>query len=70
MNAIVICDFVAPLPEIRAIIKPDCLVWVNTIKESRFSDTNRLFIEPDNYNFRVTDYNFDNWADKLIEYIL
>lgn len=54
----VIADFVCPLPEMREIFNADYVVWMDTIKSSRFSDTNSVFIPPTKFNCRVT--NFDN----------
>jgi adenylylsulfate kinase len=51
----VICDFVCPLPEMRDNFAADWTVWVDTIKEGRFSDTNKLFVPPTYYDFRITE---------------
>lgn len=64
-----IADFVAPLEEMRRIYNADYTVWVDTIKEGRFADTNRAFVCPDNYNLRVTTQNAEHWA-KLIAHEL
>ena len=50
----VICDFVAPLVEMRNNFKADWTIWVDTIRESRYADTNAMFVEPEIYDFRVT----------------
>jgi adenylylsulfate kinase len=50
----VICDFVCPLNEMRKNFDADWTVWVDTIKEGRFEDTNRLFVPPENYDFHIT----------------
>lgn len=57
-----IADFVAPLEEMRRIYNADYTIWVDTIKEGRFEDTNQAFICPDNYNIRVTTQNAEHWA--------
>ena len=57
-----IADFVAPLEEMRRIYNDDYTIWVDTIKEGRFEDTNQAFICPDNYNIRVTTQNAKHWA--------
>ena len=44
LGKIVIADFVCPLPETRKLFNPDYLIWIDTIKEGRFSDTNKLFV--------------------------
>lgn len=55
----VIADFVCPTPEAREAFQPDFIVWVDRIKEGRFEDTNKLFVAPDKYNYRVTTEPFD-----------
>lgn len=61
-----IADFVAPLPEMRRIYNADYTVWVDTIKEGRFEDTNRVFVEPDNYNIRVTTQDAEYWTEIIV----
>ena len=51
----VICDFVAPLVEMRNNFKADWTVWVDTIDRGRFEDTNKAFIAPEVYDFRITE---------------
>ena len=54
----VVCDFVAPQPKAREIFAPDYLIWMDTIKEGRFNDTNQLFQTPDDeYNYKIVDFN-------------
>lgn len=64
----VICDFVAPLLEMRNNFNADCTVWVDTIKESRFIDTNNIFIPPDSteYDFHVTEQDAEQWSKKIV----
>ena len=62
-----IADFVAPLKEMRDIYNADYTVWVDTIQQGRFDDTNKLFIYPDNYNMRVTTQNAEYWAKLIYE---
>jgi len=46
-NSIVpICNFVCPTAEFREIFDPTVLVWLDTIKESSYADTNALFEPP------------------------
>ena len=40
-GSFVVADFVCPTPEARALFSADFIVWVDTIKEGRFDDTNR-----------------------------
>ncbi len=63
----VIADFVCPTPETRDEFKPDYIIWVDTIKKGRFEDTNKIFVPPKNFNFRVTSQNADLWASKIAD---
>ena len=66
----VICDFVAPLVEMRNNFKADWTIWVDTIKEGRYEDTNKAFVEPEQYDFRVTEQNAEKWAEFIGEHII
>jgi len=66
----VICDFVAPLVEMRNNFKADWTIWVDTIREGRYADTNALFQEPEQYDFRVTEQNAEKWAEFIGEHIV
>ena len=57
---IVICDFICPTSETRKMFDPDIVIWLDTIKEGRFEDTNKLFEKPENIDFRVTEWNDKN----------
>ena len=49
-----IADFVCPTPECRDAFDPDFVVWVDRIKEGRFEDTNKMFVPPEKFDYRVT----------------
>ena len=66
----VICDFVAPLVEQRNNFKADWTIWVDTIDRGRFEDTNRAFVEPEVYDFRITEQDADKWAEFIGNHIL
>ena len=66
----VICDFVAPLVEQRNNFKADWTIWVDTIDRGRFEDTNRAFVEPEVYDFRVTEQDAEKWAEFIGNHIL
>ena len=65
----VICDFVAPLPEMRGNFQADWTIWIDTIDEGRFEDTNRAFVPPEMYDFRITEQNAEHWAAVVGEHI-
>lgn len=66
----VVCDFVAALPTQREIFAADYTVWVDTILEGRFEDTNRAFISPQVHDFRVTTQDAEVWSDLIVSSIL
>ena len=65
-----ICDFVAPLPEMRNNFKADWTIWIDTIERSRYDDTNKAFVPPEVYDFRITEQNAVKWAEFVGEHIL
>ena len=66
----VICDFVAPLVEMRNNFKADWTVWVDTIEKGRYDDTNKAFTPPEVYDFRVTEQDAEKWAEFIGSHIL
>ena len=66
----VICDFVAPLVEMRNNFKADWTIWMDTIDEGRFEDTNRAFTPPEVYDFRVTEKDCEKWAEFVGTHII
>ena len=66
----VICDFVAPLVEMRNNFKADWTIWMDTIEKGRFEDTNKAFIPPEVYDFRVTEQNAEKWAEFIGNHII
>jgi len=63
----VIADFICPTSEARKLFPADYIVWVDTIKEGRFEDTNQMFVNPEKYNFHVTTQDAKLWAPKIAE---
>ena len=66
----VICDFVAPLVEMRNNFKADWTIWMDTIDAGRFENTNKAFIPPEVYDFRITEQNAQKWAVYVADGIL
>jgi len=66
----VICDFVAPLVEQRNNFKADWTIWVDTIDAGRFEDTNRAFVPPEVYDFRITEQSAEKWAEFIGDHII
>ena len=66
----VICDFVAPLVEMRNNFKADWTIWVDTINQGRFEDTNKVFVPPAQYDFRITEQNAEKWGEFIAAHIV
>ena len=65
----VVADFICPTLEARSLFPADFVIWVDTIKEGRFDDTNKMFVKPDKYDFHVTTQDARNWAPKILKEI-
>tara|TARA_R100000027_G_scaffold65128_2_gene59313 strand:+ start:112 stop:546 length:435 start_codon:yes stop_codon:yes gene_type:complete len=69
-NRVVVADFICPNEETRQQFKADYTVWMDTIKESKFEDTNKMFVAPTKYDFRVTHKDATMWAFLIKQDIL
>jgi adenylylsulfate kinase len=52
-NRVVVADFICPTEQTRTDFDADYTVWMDTIKESRFDDTNKMFESPETYDFKI-----------------
>ena len=59
LDCISISGFVCPLPGLVRHFQPDKLIWMDTIKEGKYEDTNKLFVEPTKYDLRIK-----TWIDE------
>lgn len=65
----VIADFVAPLQEMRTNFDAAWTIWVDTITEGRYADTNAAFVAPEKYDFRITEQYCEKWAQIIFDKI-
>ena len=63
----VVADFVCPTPKTRKDFNADIVIWVDTIKKGRFEDTNKMFVKPNKFDFRVTEKNAKKWSLQIFE---
>ena len=63
----VVADFICPTPEARNFFPSDYIIWVDTIKEGRFDDTNKMFVKPEKFDYHVTTQDANLWAPKIAE---
>ena len=68
----VVADFICPLKQQIKIFDPNFIVWMDTIKKSRYPRINKIFTEPFKYNLRFKEknlnLNFIQFKDKIFDY--
>ena len=69
-NRVVVADFICPTESTRQDFGADYTIWMDTIKEGRFDDTNKMFEEPKKPNFIVKHFEADMWAFLIKQDIL
>jgi len=62
-----ILDFVCPTEALRRITKPDYIIWMDTITEGRYQDTNKLFQSPEVYDVRIIEWIGQNLLHNYLE---
>ena len=66
---IAIADFVCPTEAARLEFNPDFTVWMDTIAEGRFEDTNKVFEKPSaKCNYHVAEW-FDDTHLQLLKVV-
>jgi adenylylsulfate kinase len=65
---IAVADFVCPTEKAREAFAADYVVWMNTIKQGRFDDTNKMFEPPTHYNYHVSSW-FDDTPAQLSQVV-
>jgi adenylylsulfate kinase len=53
---IAVADFVCPTEQARAEFNADFTVWMDTIQEGRFEDTNKMFVKPEKVDYHVSEW--------------
>jgi cytidyltransferase-like protein len=70
-GAFAVADFICPTPDTRAAFGEAFVVWVDRVDESRFADTNRMFVPPERFDVRVTAEGTPAyWAQRVYERLL
>ena len=65
----VVADFICPTPQARNLFAADYIIWVDTIKEGRFDDTNKMFVKPEKFDYHVTSQDAKHWAPIIFKEI-
>ena len=61
---VAIADFVCPIQQARDDFEPDFTVWMDTITEGRYDDTNMIFQNPSEVDYHISGW-FDDTPEKL-----
>jgi cytidyltransferase-like protein len=65
-GGIAIADFICPTPQTRAAFGEAFTIFVDRIREGNFADTNKIFVPPERYDFRVqADGTPQFWAERI-----
>ena len=63
-----LADFVCPTNQLRNDFMPEYVIWMNTIEEGRFEDTNKVFEKPDDSVTVDIEITADEWwTEEAIE---
>jgi adenylylsulfate kinase len=65
---IAVADFVCPTEAARTEFAPDYTVWMDTIAEGRFEDTNKMFEQPPECDYHVSKW-FEDTHEQLVEVV-
>jgi adenylylsulfate kinase len=63
----IICDFVCPTKLTRHIFEADITIWMDTIEEGRFEDTNKMFEKPEEVDYHIVELLSDKQIEHLAE---
>jgi adenylylsulfate kinase-like enzyme len=65
----VIADFIAPTKQSRDIFNPNMLIWLDTVRFSKYTNTDVVFQNPTKYHFKIKKKNAKKWASTIYDYI-
>ena len=65
---IAVADFICPTHTTRDWFNADYTVWMDTIKESQYQDTNAMFEKPKHCDYHVAKW-FDNTHAELVKVV-
>jgi adenylylsulfate kinase len=65
---IAVADFVCPTEELRNLFNADYTIWMDTIREGRYADTNAIFETPTQIDYHVEQW-FNNTHAELVKVV-
>jgi len=67
VDPISISCFICPLPSLIRHFLPDKIIWMDTIREGKYENTNNLFVEPKNTDVRIISWIDENQLFNCLE---
>lgn len=67
IDPISIAAFIAPLPGLVRHFFPDKIIWMDTMKEGKYEDTNKLFVAPSKPDVRIKSWIDEDQLFKCLE---
>ena len=58
-----VVDFICPYDDWRD--DYDIKIWMNTINQGRFEDTNKIFEKPTNIDYEIKNYNYEEIINEI-----
>jgi adenylylsulfate kinase len=67
---IAVVDFVCPTNYLRDVFDANYYVWMDTVEESQYKDTNKMFEKPEKYDYHVAKWFNDTHLQlsKMLEH--
>ena len=64
-----IADFVCPTRKTRFLFGADIIIWIDTVIQSDYMDTNKIFQKPTNVDYYITSQNAEYWNSIIVNEI-
>lgn len=68
-NECVIMDFICPLEKCRAIVNADYTVWMDTVSSSKYSDTDKVFENPEEVSRQLLHIKSHDNMGRIVELV-
>jgi hypothetical protein len=66
-DGVAVADFICPTEETRLEFDADFTIWMATIGVGKYEDTNKIFIEPEYYDIRISKWIDTNQLFKCLD---
>jgi|SaaInlStandDraft_3_1057020.scaffolds.fasta_scaffold121224_2 adenylylsulfate kinase len=60
-----VVDFICPTNKLQQMFKADYVIWMDTVKSSKYLDTDAIFEAPPHYNYKVSSWGTPYLKDIL-----